>query len=160
MSNYAIPPKVTDSCMVCYEIYTTKKNIFIPKTCIHPLCKGCAKKCKECPVCRLKYVNKKELSEIQKKMKHIYFLRKSMFQFMQGVNDIQTKMDHTCDNHYGLIYNTMVTTIVMLETEMQGKMNAKDRKDRREKLARHPYDADDLTRRLINDGLMVLGVGR
>lgn len=156
MSNYIRPPSVTDTCMVCYEPYGTKKNIFIPKTCTHPLCKVCSKKCKECPCCRIKYTNKKEMSEVQKKIKHIYFLRKTMHQFTLGVNDIQTKMDHTCDNYYSLIYNTMITTIILAETELQEKMNAKDRKYRREKLHRHPYSTDDLLRRLVNDGLMIV----
>ena len=96
------------------------------------------------------------MSEVQKKMKHIYFLRKSMHQFAQGIDDIQTKMDHTCDNYYALIYGTMLTTIILVETELQGKMNAKDRKLRREKLFKHPYSTYELTQRLLNDDLMVV----
>lgn len=79
-----------------------------------------------------------------------------MHQFSQGIEEIQTKMDRTCDNYYALIYHTMITTIVLVETELQGKMNAKDRKLRREKLYRHPYSTYDLAQRLLNDGLMVV----
>ena len=156
MSNYTQPPSITDTCMVCYEPYGTKKNIFVPKTCTHPLCKVCSKKCKECPCCRVPYKTKKEMSEIQKKIKHIYFLRKSLHQFVIGVIDIQTKMGHSCDNHYSLIYNTMISNVLIMETELQNRMNAKDRKIRGDKLYNHPYSHPELLSRLVDQGLMVI----
>ena len=157
MSNYENPPNVNDSCMVCMEIYKTKKNIHIPPTCVHHLCTKCVKRCKECPYCKTAYPKiVKEKTPAQCMTKHIYFLRKNMYQFQKMVDDNRNKFGTLCDIHYNAMLNTMVTHIVLMEKELQNMLPVAELRKRKRALINHPYNNNDLDIFLYTNNLMDL----
>lgn len=157
MSNYENPPNVNDSCMVCMEIYKTKKNIHIPPTCVHHLCTKCVKRCKECPYCKTAYPKiVKEKTPAQCMIKHIYFLRKNMYQFQKMVDDNRNKFGTLCDMHYNAMLNTMVTHIVLMEKELQNMLPVAELRKRKRALINHPYNNNDLDIFLYTNNLMDL----
>jgi len=148
MSNYVNPPNIDDTCPVCLDEYGHTKNIFVPKTCPHPICKKCVKKCKECPYCKVAYKNKREMTENAKRVKHIYFLRKNYYTYVKSSRDCIEQYGGTYNHHYDLVHDTYVIGIVHMEKDLQDNMNARDRAARRRSLLRHPYNSVPLEERM------------
>lgn len=149
MSNFQQLPTAQDSCMVCLEDYGDLKNIFKPKTCVHPICAKCAKRCTKCPYCNQIYKVKKEYTTVQRQIKHIYHTRKTMVNFAKTVRITDNQFGAEFDIHYSFLYQNYIQTIVLMETELQRNMNARDRANRRNKLSSHPYTTVELYSELV-----------
>lgn len=154
MSNFQQLPTAQDSCMVCLEDYGDLKNIFKPKTCVHPICISCAKRCTKCPYCNQIYKVKKEYTTVQRQVKHIYHTRKNMFNFAKTTRQTDAQFGPVFDIHYNFLYQHFINTIVLMETELQLTMNARDRETRRKKLAFHPYATEELQVELLRRELL------
>ena len=154
MSNYNQSPEVTDSCMICMEEYKTKQNIHIPKTCSHPICKKCYKRCTDCPYCKTSY-KKKQPSDTDKRIKHILYLRRVLFRFIKEGKKNQEDWGNQYRMQYELLYNTHVHSIVTAEKELQEKMTAPQRLQRRKATYRLPYPNEDVNDLLFQLELLV-----
>ena len=150
MSNYENPPSVNDTCMVCMEVYKTQKKIHVPSTCVHHLCTKCVKRCKECPYCKIEYPKVvKEKPPTQCMIKHIYFLRKNMYQYVKMVYDTRDKFGDFYSIHYASMLDNMITHIILMEKELQVRMTIVERNRRKNTLPNHPYNCDRLVNNLI-----------
>jgi len=95
------------------------------------------------------------MSETAKMIKHIYYLRKSMYQFLIMMQDNYGRFGNRAENHYLNIYYTMVNTVVHAESDLQMMMTIPERNRRRTTVYFHPYQTDDLQDRLSTGNLMV-----
>ena len=128
MSNYVQPPEVTDSCMICMEEYKTKQNIYIPKTCAHPICKVCVKKCKNCPYCKKPYKKTREFTEPQKRAKRIDTMLRTMWNFAQEIQKNRTLYgdDDTFSSNYLQVSRNYISTICRMEREHQNALTPRE----------------------------------
>ena len=154
MSNYAERPSITDSCIVCMEEYGNARNIHIPKSCPHPICKKCVKRCNECPLCKVKYP-KKEVSDIQRRIKHVIYLRRTLYRFTKDIQKITETLGDQYRIQYDLIYNTHVHALVSAEKELQDQMTVPQRRIRRISVLHMPYHTEDLNYLMIRYELAV-----
>jgi hypothetical protein len=154
MSNYDVPPTINDTCMVCFEIYSTMKNIHIPTTCVHHICKKCAKRCKECPYCKKPYKSKKEKTPAQCMIKHIYFMRKNLYHFAKMVESNRNNFGNHFDIHYNSMIDQMTNHIVLMEKQLQDMLPVRERFKRRQTLLNHPYNSNHLHHYLITFNLV------
>ena len=155
MSNYDIPPTVNDTCMVCMDAYSTMKNVHVPSTCVHHLCKKCVKRCKECPYCKIPYLKiVKEKTPAQCMIKHIYFVRKNLHQLHNMVETNRNKFGNHFDIHYNSMIDNMTNHIVLMEKQLQDMLPVRERTKRRQTLLNHPYRNSHLQRYMMSYNLI------
>jgi len=155
MSNYDIPPTVNDTCMVCMDAYSTMKNVHVPSTCVHHLCKKCVKRCKECPYCKIPYLKiVKEKTPAQCMIKHIYFVRKNLHQFYNMMETNRNSFGNHFDIHYNSMIDNMTNHIVLMEKQLQDMLPVRERAKRRQTLLNHPYRNNHLQRYMMSYNLV------
>lgn len=155
MSNYDIPPTVNDTCMVCMDAYSTMKNVHVPSTCVHHLCKKCVKRCKECPYCKIPYLKiVKEKTPAQCMIKHIYFVRKNLHQLHNMVETNRNNFGNHFNIHYNSMIDNMTNHIVLMEKQLQDMLPVRERTKRRQTLLNHPYRNSHLQRYMMSYNLI------